>query len=127
LVADCSYWVLHPLLQVAQILNIVQSLLLPFALVPVVHVCADKKLLGRFASHPALTVFAALIAATVAGVDGYLVVQFMEEAFEDVSDCDGVKSVSIMCDVVRNSCDGWVMMLIGYLVQSSSWRRRSRM
>lgn len=72
-------------LQVAQTLNIVQSLLLPFALVPVVHVCADKKLLGRFVSHPALTAFAAFVAAIVAGVNGYLLVQLLVDALEDVS------------------------------------------
>jgi Mn2+/Fe2+ NRAMP family transporter len=69
---------------VAQFLNVVQAMMLPFALIPVLHVCADQKVMGRFVSHPALTFFAGLIAATVAGVNGYLMVDFLHTSLPEV-------------------------------------------
>lgn len=61
----------------AQALNIVQSMMLPFALVPVLHLCADHKLLGsKFASRPWLTAFGAGVATVVVAVNGYLLVDF---------------------------------------------------
>ncbi len=65
--------------KVAQTLNVVQSLVLPFALVPCVHVAADRKLLGQFASHPALTWFAALVVAVVAAINGWTVTGFVRD------------------------------------------------
>jgi Mn2+/Fe2+ NRAMP family transporter len=70
-------------LQVAQILNIVQSLVLPFALVAVLRVCAEAGLMGRFVSHPALTLFGSLTAAAVTGINSYLVITFIEHSGEN--------------------------------------------
>ncbi len=65
--------------KVAQTLNVVQSLVLPFALVPCVHVAADRKLLGRFVSHPAITAFAGLVVFIVACINGWTVVGYVHD------------------------------------------------
>jgi Mn2+/Fe2+ NRAMP family transporter len=70
-------------LQVAQLLNIVQSLVLPFALAAVLRVCAESALMGRFVSHPALTAFGALTAAAVTGINVYLVITFIQGSVEE--------------------------------------------
>lgn len=64
--------------QVAQILNIVQALILPFALVPVIHVAADSKLLGAYATPKAITWFASAIAAVVSAVNGWTVLTYLQ-------------------------------------------------
>eukprot|EP00199_Chlamydomonas_sp_CCMP681_P000171 CAMPEP_0119103504 /NCGR_PEP_ID=MMETSP1180-20130426/1940_1 /TAXON_ID=3052 ORGANISM="Chlamydomonas cf sp, Strain CCMP681" /NCGR_SAMPLE_ID=MMETSP1180 /ASSEMBLY_ACC=CAM_ASM_000741 /LENGTH=538 /DNA_ID=CAMNT_0007088035 /DNA_START=156 /DNA_END=1772 /DNA_ORIENTATION=- len=68
----------HTFDKVAQALNIVQSLVLPFAMIPIIHVAADKRLLGDWATKRPLTIFAAVIALAVAAVNGYLLVVFMQ-------------------------------------------------
>ena len=47
-------------------------MMLPFALIPVLHVCADRALMGKFFSHPALSVFGGAIATAVTAINGYL-------------------------------------------------------
>mmetsp|Transcript_22861 Transcript_22861/g.58259 ORF Transcript_22861/g.58259 Transcript_22861/m.58259 type:complete len:550 (-) Transcript_22861:416-2065(-) len=68
----------HTFDKVAQLLNIVQALMLPFALIPVLHVAADPKIMGvEFASPKWLTVFAGSIAAAVSAINGYLMVDLL--------------------------------------------------
>jgi hypothetical protein len=75
----------HTFDTVAQTLNVVQSLVLPFALIPVIHVAADKKLLGEFASHPALTVVAGMVAGLVSAVNGYVLIDYMRTEFPNTN------------------------------------------
>ncbi|KAL6763561.1 natural resistance-associated macrophage protein-domain-containing protein [Haematococcus lacustris] len=74
--------------KVAQMLNVVQSMMLPFALIPVLHVCADKIVMGTFVSHRYLTAFGALIATVVAAVNGYLLVDFLHTEVENTPGVD---------------------------------------
>ncbi len=66
-----------------QLLNIVQSLVLPFALIPVIHIAADAQLLGSYHSHPALSVFAALVALVVVMVNGWTMNDFLVTTLPD--------------------------------------------
>lgn len=68
----------HTFDSVAQTLNMVQALVLPFALIPVIHVAADKKLLGAFSSPTWITIFAGAIATVVTAVNGWTLVDFYQ-------------------------------------------------
>lgn len=64
--------------KVAQTLNIVQSLMLPFALIPVIHVVADKTVMGgQFVSHVGVTALAGTVSTAVAAINGYLLVDYL--------------------------------------------------
>jgi Mn2+/Fe2+ NRAMP family transporter len=53
--------------QVANALNIVQSCVLPFAMLALLHVAADRQLLGSCASPRWLTLAGGLVATAVTG------------------------------------------------------------
>mmetsp|Transcript_11202 Transcript_11202/g.24121 ORF Transcript_11202/g.24121 Transcript_11202/m.24121 type:complete len:597 (+) Transcript_11202:151-1941(+) len=66
--------------QVAQLLNIAQSLLLPFALLPVIHMTASREVMGdKFVSQKWVTAFTAAIAVAVLAVNGYLLFDTMND------------------------------------------------
>ncbi|HEX6956516.1 MAG TPA: Nramp family divalent metal transporter [Ferrovibrio sp.] len=52
--------------------QVVLSLALPFALVPLVAIAARRQVMGRFALHPAAVLAAAAITALIVGLDLYL-------------------------------------------------------
>jgi len=60
-------------------LNILQSVQLPFAMLPVLHFAASKRLLGRFASTPALFGLSCTLALVVISINVLLVVQFIQD------------------------------------------------
>jgi len=60
-------------------LNILQSVQLPFAMLPVLHFAAQKDLLGRFRSGMCLTVISTVLALLVIGVSVVLIVQFIAD------------------------------------------------
>jgi len=66
----------HPNLNntVSQWLNILQSVQLPFALLPVLHFCSDSEVMGQFALKRRWQALCWGLAATVIGVNVYLVV-----------------------------------------------------
>jgi hypothetical protein len=59
-------------------LNILQSVQLPFAMLPVLHFAASRAQMGRFASGPALLVVAIGLALLVMSVNVLLIVQFIQ-------------------------------------------------
>jgi len=59
---------------VNQWLNILQSVQLPFALLPVLHFCSDREVMGQFALRRRWQALCWALAATVIGVNVYLVV-----------------------------------------------------
>jgi hypothetical protein len=75
--------------QVAQTLNIVQSAILPFALIPLIHVAADQGVLGEHASRRLVTGFAVAVAALVCAVNGFVLVDTMRGVLEDMASEDG--------------------------------------
>ena len=60
-------------------LNILQSIQLPFAMLPVLHFTAQQDLLGRFRSGRALTVISSCLAMLVIGVSVYLIYDFIKD------------------------------------------------
>ena len=60
-------------------LNILQSIQLPFAMLPVLHFTAQQDLLGRFRSGRALTVISTCLAMLVIGVSVYLIYDFIKD------------------------------------------------
>jgi len=62
-----------------QYLNILQSVQLPFAMLPVLHFAAQKELMGRFRSGTCLMVVSTVLALLVIGVSVVLIVQFVAD------------------------------------------------
>ena len=60
-------------------LNVLQSVQLPFAMLPVLHFSAQQHLLGRFKSSLWLTIVCSLTALTVIGFSLVLVLQFVRD------------------------------------------------
>ncbi|GAB4815298.1 hypothetical protein N2152v2_002344 [Parachlorella kessleri] len=61
------------------LLNIVQSLQLPFALIPVIHMTANRNVIGAtFRTRLPLLLFASGIAAVVVGINGWVLVDFLK-------------------------------------------------
>jgi len=60
-------------------LNILQSIQLPFAMLPVLHFSAQKHLLGRFRSGQVATAITSGLALGVIGVSVYLIVLFIQD------------------------------------------------
>lgn len=66
-------------------LNILQSIQLPFAMLPVLHFCGSAKHMGIFISAPALKYITYALASLVIGVNAFLVVQFASDALDGSS------------------------------------------
>lgn len=62
-----------------QYLNILQSVQLPFAMLPVLHFAAQKKLMGRFTSGAGWSIATNLMALSVIGVSVYLIYLFIAD------------------------------------------------
>jgi len=65
--------------QINEYLNILQSIQLPFAMLPVLHFTAQYELLGRFRSGVALSAISTCLAMLVIGVSVYLIVLFIQD------------------------------------------------
>jgi natural resistance-associated macrophage protein len=57
-----------------ELLNVEQSLLLPFALLPVLHMTNSRRIMGNFKNKWWMTIIVWLLALIVMGANGYLVV-----------------------------------------------------
>ena len=60
-------------------LNILQSVQLPFAMLPVLHFAAQESLLGRFKSKTVLSAVTTVLALLVMGVNTFQIQQFVAE------------------------------------------------
>lgn len=70
----------HPVLfnNINEYLNILQSVQLPFAMLPVLHFTASKPILGRFRSNTAMMCLSVALALLVIIINVVLVVQFLD-------------------------------------------------
>jgi len=59
-------------------LNILQSVQLPFAMLPVLHFAGSAALLGRFRSHGLLLVVSIVLALLVMAINVILIIQFID-------------------------------------------------
>merc|ERR1711998_513918 len=60
-------------------LNVLQSVRLPFAMLPVLHFAAQNHLMGRFRSGTCLTIVSSLLAVSVLAVNVVLIIQFIQD------------------------------------------------
>jgi natural resistance-associated macrophage protein len=60
-------------------LNVLQSVQLPFAMLPLLHICSKADIMGRFRSGPIMMSVNFLLAATVLGVNALLIMQFIDD------------------------------------------------
>jgi Mn2+/Fe2+ NRAMP family transporter len=66
----------------AQLLNVAQSVLLPFALLPVLRMTADRDIMGeRFVSSRWLTVTGSIICSVILIINGYLIFDVFRVSF----------------------------------------------
>ncbi|XP_071710303.1 metal transporter Nramp3.2-like [Rutidosis leptorrhynchoides] len=66
-------------------LNVLQSIQIPFALIPLLCLVAKKDLMGVFAIGPVLKTISWLVAALVIAINGYLLQQFFAEEVSGVT------------------------------------------
>jgi len=74
-------------------LNVLQSVQLPFAMLPVLHFAAQPDLLSRFRSGTFLTVVSSLVATGVMFVNVLLIVQFVTDPDKNFT----AGSVTVVC------------------------------
>ena len=60
-------------------LNVLQSLMLPFALIPVLKFTSSVNVMGEYRSHPVMKVVCWTLAVVVVGINGYLVSVFADK------------------------------------------------
>eukprot|EP00746_Dinoflagellata_sp_MGD_P090941 gnl/MRDRNA2_/MRDRNA2_35962_c0_seq1.p1 gnl/MRDRNA2_/MRDRNA2_35962_c0~~gnl/MRDRNA2_/MRDRNA2_35962_c0_seq1.p1 ORF type:complete len:540 (+),score=52.27 gnl/MRDRNA2_/MRDRNA2_35962_c0_seq1:140-1759(+) len=60
-------------------LNVLQSVQLPFAMLPLLHFSAQKALMGRFRSSPCFMFINICLALVVMSINMYLIYQFLED------------------------------------------------
>jgi len=65
--------------QLDQWLNVLQSVILPFALIPVLHFTSSRRIMGRYSNHLYLQILVWVLAAFICGVNVYLVVDYIFE------------------------------------------------
>ena len=63
-------------------LNVLQSVQLPFAMLPVLHFVTNKQLMGRFASSRTTFALTACLAGLVMSINVMLIIDFIPEAFD---------------------------------------------
>jgi len=78
-VAICTYGDQKLFNKINELLNVLQSVQLPFAMLPVLHFAAQQELLGRFTSGPRLTAISSCVAVAVLSVNVLLIVQFITD------------------------------------------------
>ncbi|KAL4854727.1 Metal transporter Nramp2 [Chlorella vulgaris] len=69
-----------------QMLNVVQSVLLPFAIIPLIHMAGNREVMGppgAFATACWLNSFCSMVAVALAAINGYFLVTFRQENLPD--------------------------------------------
>ena len=65
--------------EINEFLNILQSIQLPFAMLPVLHFASSADLLGRFRSSTTMLVITRLLALLVMAINVLLIVQYLQD------------------------------------------------
>ncbi|XP_022775140.1 metal transporter Nramp3-like [Durio zibethinus] len=97
-------------------LNVLQSIQIPFALIPLLYLVSKEQIMGTFKIGPVLKTVSWLVAALVIVINGYLLLDFFS------SEVSGVMFTSIV-----SAFTGAYLAFIIYLVSQgftlSAWRR----
>uniref|UniRef100_A0A7N1A7L6 Metal transporter Nramp3 n=1 Tax=Kalanchoe fedtschenkoi TaxID=63787 RepID=A0A7N1A7L6_KALFE len=105
----------HSLDALNEWLNVLQSIQIPFALIPLLFLVSKKQLMGDFAIKPTLKTVASLVAVLVMVINGYLLVDFF------ASEATGVL-FSCAISTFTAAYVGFIIYLVGRGVISSNWR-----
>jgi len=93
-------------------LNILQSVQLPFAMLPVLHFASSRRHLGRFASGPVLFTVTIALAVVVLSINVVLVYQFLQEPPVQTSCHDELlpdNTTKAVVDAVEMPGWGWAL------------------
>ncbi|KAL1495558.1 hypothetical protein AB1Y20_016921 [Prymnesium parvum] len=87
--------------EINEYLNVLQSIQLPFAMLPVLHFTSQFEILGRFRSGIVMTAFSTLLAVLVIGVSMFLVIQFIQDFSDGAIACVAVYGVFYLAVCLR--------------------------
>ncbi|XP_010679565.2 metal transporter Nramp3.2 [Beta vulgaris subsp. vulgaris] len=100
-------------------LNVLQSIQIPFAVIPLLYLVSKEELMGVFKIGPVLKTLAWLVAALVIVINGYLIVDFLSE------EATGWLFGSVIC-AVTVAYIAFIIYLIWRGLTFSSWFRSSK-
>ncbi|CAO2828210.1 unnamed protein product [Amaranthus hypochondriacus] len=95
-------------------LNVLQSIQIPFAIIPLLYLVSKEEIMGGFQIGPVLKTLAWLVAALVIVINGYLMVEFFSD------EATGLLFGSILC-IFTAAYIAFVAYLIWRSVSVSSW------
>ncbi|CAM8884563.1 unnamed protein product [Rhodiola kirilowii] len=97
-------------------LNVLQSIQIPFALIPLLFLVSKKQLMGIFVIGPVLKTVASLVVALVMVINGYLLVDFFS------AEATGTLFISVM-SIFTAAYVGFIIYLVGRGLNASNWKR----
>ncbi|KAL9276024.1 Metal transporter Nramp3-like protein [Drosera capensis] len=97
-------------------LNVLQSLQIPFALIPLLCLVSKEEIVGVFKIGPVLKMISWLVAALVMVINGYLMIDFFS------SEVQGVMFGSIIC-VFTAAYATFILYLVSRSITFGSWIR----
>ncbi|XVE82872.1 hypothetical protein DITRI_Ditri16bG0040500 [Diplodiscus trichospermus] len=96
-------------------LNVLQSIQIPFALIPLLFLVSKEQLMGTFKIGPVLKTVAWLVTALVIVINGYLLLDFFS------SEVTGVMFSSVVC-AFTGAYLAFIIYLVSRGVTLSAWR-----
>ncbi|KAE7999676.1 hypothetical protein FH972_004082 [Carpinus fangiana] len=100
-------------------LNVLQSIQIPFALIPLLCLVSKEQIMGTFKIGPVLKMVAWLVAALVIVINGYLLVDFFS------SEVNGVLFSTVVSGFTA-AYVAFIVYLVSRSVTFSSWCRRCK-
>ncbi|XP_021804238.1 metal transporter Nramp3-like, partial [Prunus avium] len=101
-------------------LNVLQSIQIPFALIPLLFLVSKEQIMGIFKIGPVLKIVAWLVAALVMVINGYLLLDFFS------SEVNGVLVGFVVCAFTAGYL-GFIVYLVIRGIDFSSWCRSKRL
>jgi hypothetical protein len=100
-----------------ELLNVLQSIQLPFALLPILHFTSHVRLMGPFVNSKWMQYLGRAIVAVVVLSNFYLVSVTLQETMKiDHVDSDTIVSHGILRVASSGVCGGIYLAFIGYLI-----------
>ncbi|RYR11154.1 hypothetical protein Ahy_B05g079641 isoform B [Arachis hypogaea] len=100
-------------------LNVLQSVQIPFALIPLLCLVSKEQIMGTFRIGPVLKIFSWLVAALVIVINGYLLLDFFS------SEVNGAVFAVVVCALTA-AYVAFVIYLIARAVSFSPWQSLDR-
>ncbi|KAK7406494.1 hypothetical protein VNO78_08121 [Psophocarpus tetragonolobus] len=100
-------------------LNVLQSVQIPFALIPLLCLVSKEQIMGSFRIGPVLKIISWLVAALVIVINGYLLLEFFS------SEVNGAVFTAIVC-VLTAAYVAFVLYLISWAITYTPWQSLTR-